>query len=199
MLQQAPTVIVQAAPPSAHPYFDVIVPMLPTLIAVAAGLWAVYKYLRDRQDTLRNERALREKEIETAKTESQKPFSAKQQEVFFDLLGTTSRIANSADPYNDPLRKEVIQHFWVLFWGCLPLVADKDVAIAADAFSVALEKPMDMAPLRNASMDLARACRKALGEAWSLGLEQFDKSDAAIAKEIPPAEEFYPDAGRDLR
>lgn len=45
-------------------------------------------------------------------------------------------------------------------------------------------------------MDLARACRKALGEAWSLGLEQFDKTDAAIARGIPPTEGFYPDAGR---
>jgi hypothetical protein len=61
---------------------------------------------------------------------------------------------------------------------------------------VALDKPMDFAPLRNASMDLARACRKALGEAWSLGLEQFDKTDAAIARGIPPTEGFYPDAGR---
>jgi hypothetical protein len=30
--------------------------------------------------------------------------------------------------------------------------------------------------------------RRSLVEAWSLGLEQFDKSEAAIAKEIPPSE-----------
>jgi hypothetical protein len=197
MLQQVPTVIIKAAPPSAHPYLDAIVGLLPTLIAVAGGLWAVYKYLRDKKEALDKERDLREQSIRTAKTESQKPFSAKQQQIYFDLLDTTSLIANLiTDPNNDLRRKEAIQHFWVLFWGSLPVVADKDVAIAADAFSVALDKPMDFVPLRNASMDLARACRKALGEAWSLGLEQFDKSDAAIAKEIPPTEEFYPDAGR---
>jgi hypothetical protein len=33
-----------------------------------------------------------------------------------------------------------------------------------------------------------RRSRRPLVEAWSLGLEQFDKSGAAIAKEIPPSE-----------
>ncbi len=197
MLEQVPTVIIKAMPPSAYPYLDVLLPLLQTLIGVAGGLWAVYKYLRDKKETLDKERDLREQAIQTAKTESQKPFSAKQQQVYFDLLDTTSLIANLiTEPDNDLRRREAIQHFWVLFWGSLPVVADKDVAIAADAFSLALDKPMDFVPLRNASMDLARTCRKALGEAWSLGLEQFDKSDAAIAKEIPPTQEFYPDAGR---
>ena len=198
MFEPVPTVIIKAAPPSTHPYLDVVLPLLPTLIVVAGGLWAVYKYLRDKKEALVKERELREQAIQTAKTESQKPFSAKQQQIYFDLLDTTSLIANLiTDPDNDLRRREAIQHFWVLFWGSLPVVADKDVAIAADAFSVALHQPMDFVPLRNASMDLARACRKALGEAWSLGLEQFNKSDAAIAREIPPTEEFYPDAGSD--
>ena len=196
MLQQVPSVVIKAVPPSAHPYFDAVIGLLPTLIAVAGGLWAVYKYLRDKKEALDKERQLREQTIQTAKTESQKPFSAKQQEIYFDLLGTTSLIANLiTDPNQDLRRKEAIQHFWVLFWGPLPVVADKDVAWAADEFSVALDKPMDFVPLRNASMDLARACRKALGDAWSLGLEQFDKTDASIAKEIPTRQEFYPDAG----
>lgn len=159
----------------------------------------MYKYLRDKKEAVDKERGLREQAIQTAKTESQKPFSAKQQQVCFDLLDTTSLITNLiTDPNNDLRRREAIQHFWVLFWGSLPVVADEDVAIAADAFSVALDKPMDFVQLRNASRDLARNCRKALGKAWSLGLKQFDKSDAAIAKEVPPTEQFYPDAGRYL-
>ena len=44
------------------------------------------------------------------------------------------------------------------------MVADEQVAAAADAFSVALdEHPDDGVLLRNTSMSLARACRKSLG------------------------------------
>lgn len=193
MLDPTPTVIVKATSPSAHPLFDVFVNLLPTLIAVAGGLWAVYKYLRDKKETLDKEQTIRMQANETAKLEAQKPFSAKQQEVYFDLLNATSLIANRmTDPEIDDIRKQAIQTFWVLFWGVLPVVANKDVARAADIFSVALDHPMDFVSLRNASMDLARACRSALGDAWKIGLEQFEKSDEAIAKDVPPAAAFYP-------
>ena len=75
------------------------------------------------------------------------------------------------------------------------MVANREVAIAADAFFVALDDQDDFIPLRNASMDLARACRQALGTAWNLGLAEFEKGDAAIAKPIPQRSEFYPQSG----
>jgi hypothetical protein len=218
MLLQVPYVVIKASPPSAHPYVDVVLSSLPVLIAVGGGLWATYKYLRDKRDifdkelrdrrdsldkelrdrgdALNKELALKAQANETARIESQKPFSAKQQEVYFDLLGTTSLIANrTTDPNADPERAKAIEHFWVLFWGALPVVANKDVAAEADIFSVALKNPMDFVPLRNASMDLARACRTALGEAWSIGLEQFAKSEAATAMELPEVSELYKYSG----
>jgi hypothetical protein len=200
MLQQVPNVVVKAMPPSPHPFVDAFVSLLPALIAVGGGLWALYKYLRDKKDALDKDRAVREQANKTAEVESQKPFSAKQQEVYFDLLATTSFIA-TREPENDeekkgiPKREAAIRHFWVLFWGTLPVVANQDVAIAADAFSVALDHEDDFVPLRNASMDLARACRRALGTAWNIGLEHYDKGDAAIAKSIPERSEFYPQSG----
>lgn len=196
MLLETPNIVIKAAAPSLNPYWDAFVGLLPTLIAVGGGLWAVYRYLRDKKEAAEKERFLKEQAIQTAKTESQKPFSAKQQEIYFDLLDTTSLIANKiTNPNIDVIRQAAIQHFWVLFWGPLPVVANKDVSIAADRFSVALDNPMEFVPLRNASMDLARACRSALGDAWSIGLEQFAKSDAAIAKDIPGKNEFYPESG----
>jgi hypothetical protein len=177
-----------------------MVGLLPALIAVGGGLWALYKYLRDKKDGLDKDRAIREQANKTAEIESQKPFSAKQQEVYFDLLATTSLIA-TREPENEeeqkgiPERDAAIRHFWVLFWGALPMVANQQVAIAADVFSVALDHQDDYVPLRNASMDLARACRLALGTAWNIGLEQYEKGDAAIAKPIPERSEFYPQSG----
>jgi len=200
MLQQSPYIVIKAAPPSAHPYVDAVLGLLPALIAVGGGLWAVYKYLRDERDALNKDLAVRAQANETAKIESQKPFSAKQQEIYFDLLATTSLIA-TREPENEeeqkgiPERDAAIRHFWVLFWGALPMVANREVAIAADAFSVALDHENDFVPLRNTSMDLARACRQSLGTAWNIGLEQFEKGDAAIAKPIPERSEFYPQSG----
>lgn len=154
-------------------------------LAIIGAYVAVIKYLDEKR-----------KANETAKIDSQKPFSAKQQEVYFDLLSTTSLIANRiTDPNADPERAKAMEHFWVLFWGALPVVANKDVAIAADAFSVALDKPMDFVPLRNASMDLARACRSALGTAWNIGLEEYEKTDKATAKQVPDRSELGSRAG----
>lgn len=200
MLLQVPSVVIKAVPPSSHPYLDAGMSLLPALIAVAGGLWALYKYLRDKKEGLEKDRALREQANKTAEIESQKPFTAKQQEIFFDLLATTSFIA-TREPENEeekkglPERDAAIRHFWVLFWGALPMVANQQVAIAADAFSVALDKQDDFIPLRNASMDLARACRQALGTAWNLGIAEFEKGDAAIAKPLPERSEIYPQSG----
>jgi hypothetical protein len=200
MLQQVPSVVIKAMPPSSHPFVDAVVGLLPALIAVTGGLWALYKYLEDKKEALEKDRAIREQANKTAEIEAQKPFSAKQQEIYFDLLATTSFIA-TREPENEeerkgiPEREAAIRHFWVLFWGTLPLVANQEVAIAADAFSVALDHQDDFVPLRNASMDLARACRQALGTAWNLGLARFDKGDAAIAKPLPERSQIYPQSG----
>jgi hypothetical protein len=197
MLLQVPSVIIKASPPSAHPYIDILVGALPSLIAVGGGLWAVYKYLKDKREAQEKDLAAKTQANETARIESQKPFSAKQQEVYFDLLSTTALISNRiTEPDKDPIRAQAMEHFWILFWGVLPVVANQAVAHAADDFSVALDNPMDFVPLRNASMDLARACRGALGTAWNIGFEKYAKSDAAIAKPVPEKEEFYPSAGQ---
>ncbi len=120
MLQQGPYVVIKAVPPSTHPYVDVVSGLLPALIAVGGGLWALYKYLRDKKEALDKDRVIREQANKTAEIESQKPFSAKQQEIYFDLLTTTSLIA-TREPENEeekkgiPERDAAIRHFWVLF------------------------------------------------------------------------------------
>jgi hypothetical protein len=84
-------------------------------------VWAAYKYLRDKRDIfdkeLRDASDAFDKELavtaqanETAKTESQKPFSAKQQQVYFDLLGTPSLIARITDANADPEGAKAIEH-----------------------------------------------------------------------------------------
>jgi hypothetical protein len=148
---------------------EFILKAIASVIALIGAYLAIVKYLDEKR-----------KANETAKVESQKPFSTKQQEIYFDLLLATSTIANR--PPDNPKREEASMHFWDLFWGALPMVATQEVAIAADAFSVVLtEQKYNDVGLRNASMDLARACRLSLGEAWRFNVEAFDKSEASTA------------------
>jgi hypothetical protein len=170
---------------SAFDWWDFVLKAVASSVTLVGAYIAVEKYLDEKR-----------KANETAKLEAQKPFAAKQQEVYFDLLATTSFIANRiTDPNVDNERKDAIEHFWVLFWGCLPVVANREVARAADTFSVALDNEQDFVGLRNASMDLARACRSALGTAWSIGLEEYPKTEAATARPMPGRSDFYPSSG----
>src|ERR1022692_4253976 len=149
--------------------FEFALKAIASLIALVGAYLAVRKYLDEKG-----------KANETARTESQKPFSAKQQEIYFDLLSTTALISTSGK--EDAAWGPAVDHFWVLFWGAVPMVADQGVSGMVDAFSEALDNPDDEVALRNASMDLARACRRSLGEAWNMGLQQFPKSEAGTAK-----------------
>ena len=97
--------------------WDLAVKTGTALLGVGGGLLAVRKYLDDKKKAAAdaNETAL--KEIATAKADSVKPFSAKQQDVYFDLVTTTAVIANQ---YGRPDWDKAVDHFWVLFWSAVP-------------------------------------------------------------------------------
>jgi hypothetical protein len=121
------------------------------VVAVAGVALALSKYFDERA-----------KANQAALIEAQKPFYTKRQEIYFQLVSSTSTIG-TMDKFEQSWQEAETQ-FWWLFWGALPMVADEQVAAAADAFSVALdEHPDDGVLLRNTSMSLARACRKSLG------------------------------------
>ena len=81
------------------------------------------------------------------------------------MLETTAFISNQQ---NTPGWDKAVDHFWILFWGSVPVVADEQVSKAVDRFADALDTPniYEGIPLRNASMELARACRRSLAETW---------------------------------
>jgi hypothetical protein len=137
-----------------------------SVVALIGAYVGALKYLEEKR-----------KANKTARTESQKPFSTKQQEIYFDLVTTTAMIGNRRR--KDPDRIKAEKHFWVLFWGPLPMVANEEVANAIDDFSVAMDTPEDGIRLRNTSMNLARACRHELGEAWNRPLEPLQKPTQA--------------------
>jgi hypothetical protein len=132
-------------------FWDVAFKAIGGLVAIIGAILALSKYFDER-----------EKENRVALIEAQKPFSTKRQEVYFQLVSTTSTLANS-NP-SGPAWKEAEEQFWWLFWGVVPMVADDQVGSAVDAFHHAiLDHREDGVLLRNLSMDLARACRISLG------------------------------------
>jgi hypothetical protein len=132
-------------------FWDLAIKAVSGLVAIIGLTLALSKYFDER-----------EKENRAALIEAQKPFSTKRQEVYFQLVSSTSTIANS-DP-NGPVWKEAEDQFWWLFWGVVPMVADDQVGAAVNAFSdVVSDHREDGVLLRNLSMGLARACRVSLG------------------------------------
>jgi hypothetical protein len=134
-------------------------------VALSGALLAVWKYLDEKR-----------KANETAASEARKPFSAKQLEIYLDLVNTTAFISNRMD---EAEWEPTVKHFWVLFWGGIPMVADEGVAKAVDDFADTITDPPDGIAMRNASMNLARACRFSLGESWDVSLDHYAKSDRA--------------------
>jgi hypothetical protein len=121
------------------------------LVAIAGVALTLSKYFDERAKANR-----------AALIEAQKPFSTKRQEVYYQLVSSTSTIRNN--DASDPMRREAQTQFWWLYWGVVPMVADDQVAEVVDSFSDALlDHPNDGVLLRNTSMNLARACRKSLG------------------------------------
>jgi hypothetical protein len=98
---------------------------------------------------------------------AQAPFFVKRQDVYFRLVATTAILGNVN--LKSPERSDAESQFWRLYWGDVPLVADEPVANAIDAFSDALYPLENLSEdnhgilIRNASMNLARACRSSLG------------------------------------
>jgi hypothetical protein len=174
------------APPSANSLFDLIFKSLAVVVALVGGLWTAWKYRRDRKDAAEKELVESKRANDAAELESRKPFALKQQAIYFELLETTAFLSNRYQ--NDPEWDTYWKKFWILFWGAVPVVEDEEVARELDAFAEQLDYlgSGDGIPLRNASMNLARACRHSLGESWNADLKPVTKSTQTRG-ENPPA------------
>ena len=132
-------------------FLDIVVKAVVGLTAVLGAWLTASKYLAER-----------EKEATASLIEARRPFMTKRQEVYYELVQTASTISNRG--MDDPIRREAAMRFWDLYWGAVPLVADREVSVAVDEFEIAYSfRPEDGVGLRNASMQLARACRNSLG------------------------------------
>lgn len=134
------------------PVWDLFLKAVGGLLALSGAALAVLRYFDDRARAL-----------DTASIEARKPFFTKQQQVYGDLLAATGAVSTIED-YEDPASVAAERQFWTVFWGSLPMVTDERVAVEADRFAALLApRSEDWIALRNAGMDLSRACRASLG------------------------------------
>jgi hypothetical protein len=164
--------------PTEYQWLDLAIKGVGGVGALIGVLFTLVKYFREKR-----------KENETAKIESQKPFLIKRQEVYFDLLTASASIA--AESQHDAHRQEAEDRFWQLYWGAFQVVKNKKVSIAAEEFvDVLNNKPLDAKRLKDASVDLARACRTSLSQSWDKGLSIRRQSGDSTSIGNPEEDDF---------
>ena len=162
--------------------WDTILKAVGGILTLSGALITALKYLDDKVNA-----------TEVAKSAARKDFSIKQQEIYFNLIEITSDVSNGE--VGTPGRAHAESAFWRMFWGPLIMVEDRNVAVAADAFSLALhDDPTNGALLLNKSMDVAHACRASLGDIWSLN--QADLPKSPMTQRRPTAEDDLPARAR---
>lgn len=135
--------------------WDTIIKTVGGILALSGAAITVLRYFDEKK-----------RSNQVALMEASKDFRSKRQEVYFELIACTSIISNYRGEEKE--RREAEDKFWIIYWSTLPLISDEQVSIATDYFEDALcDKKLrgeqKFIALRNASMNLARACRKSLG------------------------------------
>ena len=102
-------------------FWDILLKSVAVALSISGAYITAAKFLDEKA-----------KSSETQGMLAIKPFSEKQQEIYFSLVDATSTIANRA--VGHPEREPADARFWNLYWGAVLLVEDHDVERAVDRF-----------------------------------------------------------------
>jgi hypothetical protein len=150
-------------------------------VAVLVSIWFTYyqygnslrKEKQDRDERAKHDMEQKEREIQSALRESQKPFLERQLDLYLQASGTASKLSTLE---NGPARDEARKRFWQLYWGELSLVEDKEVEAAMVHFGRALTQfenhEIERSEVQEKSFELARSCRKSLEQSWGYTLAE---------------------------
>ena len=148
-------------------------------VAVLISIWFTYyqynnslkKEKQEREERAAKDAQQKEREIQAALRESQKPFLERQLNLYFEAASTASKLSTLGD---GPPREEARKRFWQLYWGELSLVEDKEVEAAMVRFGTALAQfennQINKFELQKKSLELAHSCRKSLEQSWGYSL-----------------------------
>lgn len=133
---------------------DVASKLLPVLVAVGGGLWALFTYIDHAKEVRRSEEAEAKRQEQTRLVEAQKPFLEKQLSLYFEAVQVTGRIVVSFRRFREVALWEDTDlasaraRFWQLYWSELSMVESREVERSMIAFGNALKElePLGDAP-----------------------------------------------------
>lgn len=105
---------------------------------------------------------------DSVENQFRKPLWEKQIALYFDATSAAATLASSSDPQT---LQDAENHFWVLYYGPLALVEDKDVESAMVRFAECLRNNCEKGELKGLSLRLARVCRESISKSWSIELD----------------------------
>ena len=155
---------------------DLLVKLLPVLVAIAGGLWALFTYIDHADDARRSEERTRLVEV-------QRPYLEKQTALYFEAAQVAGQIATAdgSGPEWEGARKR----FWQLYWSELSMVESHQVEIAmgelgkslksydaAVALAASAAKDAEVAKahsgLQRDALELAHAIRNSIWDSWGV-------------------------------
>ena len=159
---------------SGRSVIDLLISVLPIMIAVAGGIWAVYQYFDHAAGTRAVAQAQSQRDARTRLLEAQRPFLQKQLDLFFETSAVVGRLVTLDDTSAE--WDAAAKRFWALYWSELSLVEKKNGSVesAMVHFGKGLEahqgarSPATRRVLEGQAYDLAHALRSEIEASWNI-------------------------------
>lgn len=141
-----------------------ILTMIGTILAFC---WGAYQFIVTQRG-----------QAETRRIEATRPFLDRQLKLYTDATQATATMATSTsqDEIAAARRK-----FFLLFWGELVMVEDRNVESAMVEFRNALNAGKEGPELEQLSLILARSCRNSLAQSW--GVKQWQDLHSSLEQQ----------------
>ena len=144
--------------------------------AIASFVWGVFVWKEKSEADRDLQRIETERLAQSRRIEATKPFLERQLKLYTEATEVAAVIATSSD---EAQKSDALERFWQLYWGELALVENKEVEQAMVALGEAIKAKANRGALEQASLRLARACRRSLDNSW--GITAWSNPDAAMA------------------
>lgn len=143
--------------------------------AIASFVWGVFVWKEKSEADRDLQRIEAQRLAESRRIEATKPFLERQLKLYTEATEVAAVIATSGD---DRQRSEALERFWQLYWGELALVENREVAKAMVVLGNAIKANASRGELEQASLQLAKACRRSLDNSW--GITAWTNPDEAM-------------------
>ena len=149
-----------------------------TLVGLIAG---GFKFLDQRDKSLKAQARTDQIRAETAKRESQKPFLERQLNTCFETVKAVGQLAAENEPGTAVTPEEhakTATQFWMQYHGVLSVVENKDVEAAMVQLGNAIrecEKKHQKCDLQSPANQLAHACRELVLTGWDIDKVQYNR------------------------